>query len=204
MITWDSQQPTVRSDALRATIWNVSERPIKANLKVVAYGPTGDTITRKLGSRALNGGSSQLVHVPIGDLPIQSAGASTAVILVASYPGDSLYSTKGNAQESGTVEAFSVYKHVTFDEDFSIATIRTIEAQVEANQPIYEGESKPGPIAMRVYDESTDTINKAASAVSPNFENKGEPAAVVSILKLDPSAYGPRSITDLRFQTKEE
>jgi hypothetical protein len=183
-ITWDDQESNRRGNVLNATITNNTGSKIKVDIKVLAVGPNGQIVTRPLGNRVLQEQASHNLRVPIGDLPIQSVGVSTAVTIVASYPGPSVNPLTGEAITPLTLDTFAIHRHITFDTDFSQATIRSEAAQIEHNLPAYDDTSSPGLTALRVYDSKTDAVQPASITTADD----GQPAAVVRMLTLPPGS----------------
>jgi len=173
-LTWDDQESKQQANVLSATLKNNTNSSIKVEIKVLANGPNGQIVTRPLGNRVLQAQESKTIKVPIGDLPIQSVGVSTAVTIVASYPGASTDPLTGEAVTPPTLDTFAVHRHITFEADFSQATIRSEAAQIEANLPAYSGESSPGLTALRVYDSKTGAVKQASSITT---SDNGQPAA---------------------------
>jgi hypothetical protein len=137
---------------------NTSDYNVQVDLAVVAA-DDGQAVTRAFDTRALKPHNSVDLAVPITLIPVQSAGADTAVWVSASYSLNTKHPFT-NAQVSLKSVAISEARRITFADDFASAVSRDYRAQLAANDA--PGNIKRVPVKRRF-----DAASARAAAVAP-------------------------------------
>jgi hypothetical protein len=139
MVRWDGVQGTLRASKLTAIVENTTDRAIDVELAAVVSSRTGDQ--GELGvQRALAHGQSQSkAEVDLTALPVQTAGVSCSVYLVARWMRIGPTSTDPNEQPNPeATQNVSDTIHVTWDagQDFREAVVRSYNDQRQEDDRI--------------------------------------------------------------------
>jgi hypothetical protein len=158
-IRWEDASPSSRANVLPARLHNTTEQPITVTLQVMAVGPSAQVLTRPLGQHAVPGKISLPLRLPIALLPIQSVDASSQVVLIATYETTQPAHPPMQSAIQRSDHVYAMSRHVTFDADFTQATIRTpLEQRKHVAESLREGRL-PVPTALRLYNPKTDTMD---------------------------------------------
>lgn len=183
VISWEDTASSVHGSSLSVRLRNTSGEDLMLAPKLIVIGPYGDVVERPLGRRKLKAGSSQLLRMPVKDLPIQTLDQPTAAQILTTYTSHQPANPLGAGVEPDdtTLVAFSPVRYITFDADMRAATVRTMEAQGKINTA--QSTSTEHPIQLML-DSPGDTV-RPADAISG-----GGAPAVQGFVILPPGAGG--------------
>jgi hypothetical protein len=165
VVRWDDEGDA-RGRALYATLENTVNQPLTVTLELLTTGPHGDLASAVHGRYQLRGKSSTSVVIPLAKLPIQSAGAATAVTLVAQYelkqasvPG----MPKGIRAASGMQRSYSDVRYMTFDDDrFGDAVARPSESEAKQGAAKRNARAVATTVSVRTLPEARKLAETAA------------------------------------------
>lgn len=142
MVSWtdNPSQGTIKS--LAGVVQNTTAVAQHVEMRLTGMAPTGEISVRSMGSLDIPAKSAVPVSYALADLPAQSTGTSSAILLSATYQvtGPSL----GGPAVTRTLQATTPALHVTLDANGASATARDAASQARAN-------AKKAPEERRVF-----------------------------------------------------
>lgn len=135
VVRWLDAGGSQRLDAIRARITNTTERSIDGEIVLATQAPDGSLLETPVAKRTFLGREAFDMTLPVADLPVQSVGVGTAVMLVARYDsGDSAIAGTSEAVERNhRVKSFGPRIYVTHEDGFGAATLRSSRDEARAN-----------------------------------------------------------------------
>lgn len=184
IVSWTDapSQGTIKSVA--GVVQNTTAVAKRVQMQLTGMGPTGEISVRSMGSLDVPAKSAVAVRYALADLPAQSTGASSAILLSATYeaPGPSV----AGAAVTRTLQATTPALHVTLDANGASATARDAASQARANAKKAPEERRS--FSSRLYDASQGRMVDAAA----RFGTQGELAPpVVGVVEGQPGEGPP-------------
>jgi hypothetical protein len=143
VVRWQSLGGDAKLGALAATVSNTTGSDLVAELFVAVTSPDGQFVQHSLGLYKLAAKATEELTLEAKGLPIQSAGAASAVQIIATYdPGDNAIVGTPVA-EKAPVSSYSPLAYVTHDDTFAAVTARTSAEEADINGAAYEAGQHP-------------------------------------------------------------
>jgi hypothetical protein len=134
VVVWNEKGGGRKGNSLEAQVINTTPVDRTVDLQLAGIDPTSSEVSRSLGSRKIPANTSVTVDVPVAQLPTQSTGVSSPVVIVADFDAAEPVVGSGTTQKVWShVQVAGPAVHVTFDSDYANATFRTGPEQARYN-----------------------------------------------------------------------
>lgn len=143
VVHWQTLGADAKLSALGAAISNTTNSDISAELFVTVTSPDGQFVQHSLGLHQLGAKATEKLALEAKALPIQSAGAASAVQIIATYdPGANAIVGTPTAEKT-QVSSYSPLAYVTHDDTFDSLVVRTPAEEADINGTAYESGQLP-------------------------------------------------------------
>lgn len=176
IVSWTDTPANGKVQRLSGLVQNTTATAQKVELRLIGMAPSGEIATRSMGSREIPAKSSVRVDYALADLPAQSAGLPSTILLAASYEAVGPGATAGSTV-TRTLQATTPGLNVTLDTNGNTATALDAAAQARVNTAKPAAERRA--TSSKLFDAKAGRL--VDEAATPRTQAELAPTAVVTI-----------------------